>query len=65
LGFFIAKTLLERSGATLAFANRSAPEHGAVVRVRWDRADFDRLLTARQDGATALSAIDSNIAKVE
>ncbi|HET9904150.1 MAG TPA: ActS/PrrB/RegB family redox-sensitive histidine kinase [Xanthobacteraceae bacterium] len=41
LGFFIAKTLLERSGATLAFANRKAPEHGAVVRVRWERADFD------------------------
>ncbi|MBX6424344.1 MAG: ActS/PrrB/RegB family redox-sensitive histidine kinase [Variibacter sp.] len=41
LGFFIAKTLLERSGATLAFANRTAPEHGAVVRVRWDRADFE------------------------
>ncbi|HEX2215621.1 MAG TPA: ActS/PrrB/RegB family redox-sensitive histidine kinase [Xanthobacteraceae bacterium] len=41
LGFFIAKTLLERSGATLAFANRKAPEHGAVVSVRWQRADFD------------------------
>jgi two-component system sensor histidine kinase RegB len=65
LGFFIAKTLLERSGATLAFANRSAPEHGAVVRVRWDRADFDRTLVARQDGATTLSDVDSHIAKVE
>jgi two-component system sensor histidine kinase RegB len=41
LGFFIAKTLLERSGATLAFANRKAPEHGAVVSVRWERAEFD------------------------
>jgi two-component system sensor histidine kinase RegB len=41
LGFFIAKTLLERSGATLAFANRAAPETGAVVRVRWNRADFE------------------------
>ncbi|MBN8959296.1 MAG: ActS/PrrB/RegB family redox-sensitive histidine kinase, partial [Rhizobiales bacterium] len=65
LGFFIAKTLLERSGATLAFANRSAPEHGAVVRVRWDRADFDRILVTRQDGATTLSAVDSHIAKME
>jgi two-component system sensor histidine kinase RegB len=46
LGFFIAKTLLERLGATLAFANRTPPEHGAVVRVRWDRADFDRTLGA-------------------
>jgi two-component system, sensor histidine kinase RegB len=41
LGFFIAKTLLERSGATLAFANRKAPEHGAVVSVRWERANFE------------------------
>jgi two-component system sensor histidine kinase RegB len=41
LGFFIAKTLLERSGATLAFANRKMPDHGAVVSVRWDRVDFE------------------------
>jgi two-component system sensor histidine kinase RegB len=42
LGFFIAKNLLERSGATLALANRVPPETGAVVRVRWNRADFER-----------------------
>jgi two-component system, sensor histidine kinase RegB len=36
--------LLERSGATLALANRPAPESGAVVRVRWSRADFERPL---------------------
>lgn len=41
LGFFIAKTLLERSGATLAFANRKSPAHGAVVSVRWNRAAFE------------------------
>ncbi len=41
LGFFIAKTLLERSGATLAFANRSLPENGAIIRLRWDRAEFE------------------------
>ncbi|MGZ5841163.1 MAG: ActS/PrrB/RegB family redox-sensitive histidine kinase [Xanthobacteraceae bacterium] len=41
LGFFIAKTLLERSGALLAFLNRPAPEQGAVVRVRWARGDFE------------------------
>jgi two-component system sensor histidine kinase RegB len=44
LGFFIAKTLLERSGATLSFENRKAPEHGAVVTVRWERSDFERQL---------------------
>jgi two-component system, sensor histidine kinase RegB len=41
-GFFIAKTLLERSGATLTYENRSSPERGAMVRVRWDRIDFER-----------------------
>ncbi len=44
LGFFIAKTLLERSGAKLALENRQFPQRGAIVRVRWGRADFERLL---------------------
>jgi two-component system sensor histidine kinase RegB len=44
LGFFIAKTLLERSGATLSFSNRKLPEHGAAVFVRWNRSDFERPL---------------------
>jgi len=43
LGFFIAKTLLERSGATLGFENREFPERGAVITVRWSRSDFERL----------------------
>jgi two-component system sensor histidine kinase RegB len=37
LGFFIAKTLLERSGATVSLSNRPSPERGAVVRIRWPR----------------------------
>jgi len=41
LGFFIAKTLLERSGAIVAFLNRQPPEKGAVVRVRWTRSDLE------------------------
>jgi two-component system sensor histidine kinase RegB len=44
LGFFIAKTLLERSGATLSFTNRKPPEHGAIVMLRWNRTDFERPL---------------------
>jgi two-component system sensor histidine kinase RegB len=40
LGFFIAKTLLERSGAALAFLNRQSPDTGAVVRVRWPRGEL-------------------------
>jgi two-component system sensor histidine kinase RegB len=41
LGFFIAKTLLERSGATLVLENKAPPQHGAVIRVRWGREDFE------------------------
>ena len=43
LGFFIAKTLLERTGARVAAGNRSAepgtaePLHGAVVSITWPR----------------------------
>jgi two-component system sensor histidine kinase RegB len=44
LGFFIAKTLLERSGGTLALENREFPQRGAIVKVRWGRADFERPL---------------------
>jgi two-component system, sensor histidine kinase RegB len=42
LGFFIAKTLLERSGATLSLKNRMPPMHGATVTVVWSRRDFER-----------------------
>ncbi|HEX3709688.1 MAG TPA: ActS/PrrB/RegB family redox-sensitive histidine kinase [Pseudolabrys sp.] len=45
LGFFIAKTLLERSGAALTFENRPFPERGALIAVRWRRSDFERPLT--------------------
>jgi two-component system sensor histidine kinase RegB len=50
LGLFIAKTLLERSGAKLTFVNaadrtlppESRPERGgAVVEITWARADFE------------------------
>jgi two-component system sensor histidine kinase RegB len=50
LGLFIAKTLLERSGATLSFANgwdpnqtlSTSPERlGAIVQVVWPRSKID------------------------
>ena len=41
LGFFIAKTLLERSGAKISLDNRTAPEHGAIVRIVWPRGAFE------------------------
>ncbi len=42
LGFFIAKTLLERSGAQISLANRPEPLTGAVVRISWTRASFEQ-----------------------
>jgi len=41
LGFFIAKTLLERSGADVSLANKPAPDHGAIVHISWSRARID------------------------
>ena len=40
LGLFIAKTLLERSGATLDFRNSSGLGEGAVVHIAWPRSVF-------------------------
>ena len=41
LGFFIAKTLIEQSGGEVATFNRPEPEHGAVVRLRWERSALE------------------------
>lgn len=41
LGLFIAKTLLERSGATLEFSNKPLPGTGAHVKVSWPREKMD------------------------
>lgn len=41
LGLFIAKTLLERSGATVVFDNRLPYGSGAQVTVRWPRKEMD------------------------
>jgi two-component system sensor histidine kinase RegB len=41
LGIFIARTLLERTGATVTFTNRTFPDHGAVVRIVWARESFE------------------------
>jgi two-component system sensor histidine kinase RegB len=42
LGLFIAKTLIERSGAQIAFGNAEPPASGAVVRIVWPRPAFER-----------------------
>lgn len=41
LGFFIAKTLLERSGATVNFSNRDQPLTGAIIQIVWPRDAFE------------------------
>ncbi len=37
LGFFIAKTLIERTGGRIATRNRAAPRRGAIVQAVWPR----------------------------
>jgi len=37
LGFFIAKTLIERTGGRVATGNRTPPKRGAVVQAVWPR----------------------------
>ena len=63
LGLFIAKTLLERSGADLAFANASDPTDirshsgrraGAMVELRWPRAAIEVALDAGPLGENQL-----------
>ena len=41
LGIFIARTLLERTGAKVSFTNRIFPDHGAVVQIVWPRERFE------------------------
>lgn len=38
LGFFIAKTLLERTGGQVVATNKTSPEKGAMIKVTWSRA---------------------------
>jgi len=41
LGLFIAKTLIERSGAQLTLSNANPPSTGAVARIVWPRRAFE------------------------
>ncbi len=45
LGVFIARTLLERTGAKVSFRNRTFPDHGAVVQIAWPRSRFEETQT--------------------
>ncbi|MBR1176881.1 ActS/PrrB/RegB family redox-sensitive histidine kinase [Bradyrhizobium sp. KB893862 SZCCT0404] len=48
LGVFIARTLLERTGAKVSFTNRIFPEHGAVVQITWPRQRFEAIETLEE-----------------
>ncbi len=55
LGLFIAKTLIERSGASLTMRNIAAPATGAVVTITWPRHAFERGRNPRKPDRTGLS----------
>ncbi|WP_370236366.1 MULTISPECIES: ActS/PrrB/RegB family redox-sensitive histidine kinase [Henriciella] len=47
LGFFIAKTLIERTGGRIATRNRYPPRHGAIVQAVWPRTALESLESDR------------------
>ena len=53
LGFFIAKTLLERSGAEVTVANRELPETGAIITITWPHDAY----VAGMPGTTAFGSL--------
>ena len=52
LGVFIARTLLERTGAKVSFRNRTFPDHGAVVQIAWPRSRFEQTQDEMQDASS-------------
>ncbi len=56
LGLFIAKTLIERSGAELTLTNAAPPASGAIARIVWPRHAFDRgaAISPQGEGELAL-----------
>jgi two-component system sensor histidine kinase RegB len=58
LGVFIAKTLIERSGAELTLTNAAPPATGAIARIVWPRHAFDRGAAISPQGDTELSLKD-------
>ncbi len=55
LGVFIARTLLERAGANVTYANSRAAARGAVVTVTWPRRAITDLLLAPVVDKAAIS----------
>ena len=61
LGMFIAKTLLERSGAVVTAGNRPEPESGARIEVQWPRATFQRRLEPATEAPPARSREEAKL----
>lgn len=55
LGLFIAKTLLERSGATVQPGNVAPPKTGARIIISWPRATLERNAPAPEGGQRDLA----------
>lgn len=49
LGFFISKTLLERSGAVIHFGNGKGPLKGAYVEMIWPREEIDLRFQSKEE----------------
>jgi two-component system, sensor histidine kinase RegB len=67
LGLFIAKTLLERSGATVKTENRPLPAKGAIASVTWVRNIFEqgtKRLPIRSEGASAAVEPGPRVAQI-
>ncbi len=64
LGIFIAKTLLERTGASLSIENRQSPQTGAIIRVHWPREKLfmDARTGAREVATMPISGLEGGLA---
>ena len=61
LGLFIAKTLIERSGAVLEMRNAPAPSTGATIRITWPSFVFERGRNPRKPERAGLSTVLSSM----
>ena len=57
-GLFIAKTLIERSGAELTLTNAAPPATGAIARIVWPRHAFERGAAISPQGDAELALED-------
>ena len=57
LGLFIAKTLLERSGAAVSIVNAAVPGRGAVITIVWPRTLFERNLATLRATQPAVAGV--------